>query len=69
MEPCPSCGGSGGGPFGPPNSAWDREDYMCQRCKGMGILADPADGEGPSVVKSVEPVSVPSKRTGTDSEK
>jgi len=42
---------------------------MCQRCKGMGILADPADGEGPSVVKSVEPVSVPSKRTGTDSEK
>jgi hypothetical protein len=41
MEPseCPSCGGSGGGPFGRPGSAWDTEDYVCPRCKGMGWVA------------------------------
>jgi hypothetical protein len=36
--PCPSCGGSGGGPFGPPGSAWDVEGYACPRCKGTGVL-------------------------------
>jgi hypothetical protein len=36
---CPSCGGSGGGPFGRPGSAWDTEDYVCPRCKGMGWIA------------------------------
>jgi hypothetical protein len=36
--PCPSCGGSGGGPFGPPGSAWDVEGYACPRCRGTGVL-------------------------------
>ena len=35
---CPSCGGSGGGPFGRPGSAWDVEGYVCPRCKGLGVL-------------------------------
>jgi hypothetical protein len=35
---CPACGGSGGGPFGPPGSAWDVESYVCPRCKGTGLL-------------------------------
>jgi hypothetical protein len=35
---CPACGGSGGGPFGPPGSAWDVEGYLCPRCKGTGLL-------------------------------
>jgi hypothetical protein len=34
--PCPSCGGSGGGPFGRPGSAWDVEAYVCPRCEGAG---------------------------------
>src|SRR4029434_2423931 len=38
MDACPACGGSGGGPFGPPNSAWDREDYVCKRCAGSGVI-------------------------------
>lgn len=35
---CPACGGSGGGPFGPPGSAWDVEDYRCPRCAGRGFI-------------------------------
>jgi hypothetical protein len=35
---CPACGGSGGGPFGRPGSAWDVEGYVCPRCKGAGML-------------------------------
>jgi hypothetical protein len=35
---CPACGGSGGGPFGRPGSAWDREDYECPRCQGSGLV-------------------------------
>jgi hypothetical protein len=36
---CPSCGGAGGGPFGRVGSAWDDEDYVCPRCKGVGAIA------------------------------
>jgi hypothetical protein len=64
MDACPACGGSGGGPFGPPNSAWDREDFVCKRCAGSGVIT--ADGEpGPSVAKSAD-APVPSTKTGTD---
>ncbi len=35
---CPACGGAGGGPFGPPGSAWDVETYECPRCHGMGMV-------------------------------
>jgi hypothetical protein len=37
--PCPACGGAGGGPFGPAGSAWDTEDYVCPRCKGLGAIS------------------------------
>ncbi len=36
---CPSCGGAGGGPFGRVGSAWDDEEYVCPRCKGVGAIA------------------------------
>jgi hypothetical protein len=36
---CPACGGSGGGPFGRPGSAWDVETYVCPRCRGTGQVA------------------------------
>jgi hypothetical protein len=39
MSPCPACGGSGGGPFGPAGSAWDIESYACLRCGGDGVVA------------------------------
>ncbi|MDB4944009.1 MAG: hypothetical protein JWP97_3543 [Labilithrix sp.] len=46
---CPSCGGAGGGPFGRAGSAWDDEDYVCPRCKGVGaLLASEAGGAGGS---------------------
>lgn len=35
---CPSCGGAGGGPFGRAGSAWDTEEFVCPRCKGVGAL-------------------------------
>ncbi len=43
---CPSCGGSGGGPFGRPGSKWDREDYECPRCQGSGLVLYPRAGTG-----------------------
>lgn len=50
---CPVCGGSGGGPFGPPGSAWDTEAYVCPRCEGLGVLREtvavPALAEAPLV--------------------
>ena len=36
---CPACGGAGGGPFGRAGSAWDDEDFVCPRCKGVGVVA------------------------------
>ena len=65
MDACPACGGSGGGPFGPPNSAWDREDYVCKRCGGVGVIAIESAAEGPSIAKSAD-APVPSTKTGTD---
>ncbi len=38
LEECPACGGSGGGPFGRPGSAWDVEGYVCPRCRGAGLV-------------------------------
>ncbi len=35
---CPACGGSGGGPFGPPGLAWDVESYECPRCRSAGVV-------------------------------
>lgn len=37
--PCPACGGAGGGPFGPAGSAWDDEEWVCPRCKGVGMIS------------------------------
>ena len=44
-DECPACGGSGGGPFGPPNSGWDIETYECPRCEGWGYLRHPVTAE------------------------
>ncbi|MCL2448683.1 MAG: hypothetical protein FWD17_07045 [Polyangiaceae bacterium] len=56
---CPSCGGSGGGPFGRPGSAWDVETYVCPRCAGVGVIR--ADtGSTPRLAKAkAEPASRP----------
>jgi hypothetical protein len=64
---CPSCGGAGGGPFGPAASAWDDEEYVCPRCKGMGVIAldDVMSGspspqsQRPGIVKAVPDVVAP----------
>ena len=53
---CPSCGGAGGGPFGPAGSAWDDDEYVCPRCEGLGVILAGKDGEGsglrPGLVKA-----------------
>jgi hypothetical protein len=54
---CPSCGGSGGGPFGRAGSAWDTDDYVCPRCEGLGHISgiDTLDkGVRPSVAKAAQ---------------
>lgn len=62
---CPSCGGSGGGPFGRPGSAWDVEDYVCPRCHGVGTLAEaPPNSQDarsvrPGIVKTAPPAAAP----------
>lgn len=51
--PCPSCGGAGGGPFGPAASAWDDEEYVCPRCEGEGmILLSDVASQRPGIVKA-----------------
>jgi hypothetical protein len=59
---CPACGGAGGGPLGRAGRAWDSEDYVCPRCRGLGVLvireADSAPVSGPGVVKAT-PASPP----------
>jgi len=52
--PCPSCGGAGGGPFGPSGSAWDDEEYVCPRCEGEGMLlvANDVLSQRPGLVKA-----------------
>jgi len=51
-EECPACGGTGGGPFGRANSAWDIETYECIRCEGWGYLREVVamPDEGPPVM-------------------
>jgi DnaJ-class molecular chaperone len=51
---CPSCGGAGGGPFGRAGSAWDTEDYVCPRCKGVGMILVASDvaSHRPGIVKA-----------------
>jgi hypothetical protein len=55
--PCPSCGGAGGGPFGPSGSAWDDEEYVCPRCEGVGMILVGEGGSGvrPGLVKATGP--------------
>jgi hypothetical protein len=51
-EPCPACGGAGGGPFGRAGSAWDIESYECPRCEGWGYIREreAAVEDGPPVI-------------------
>jgi hypothetical protein len=57
--PCPACGGSGGGPFGRPGSAWDVETYVCPRCRGAGQIAiAPAVARPLAKGAAPEPVAV-----------
>ena len=67
--PCPSCGGAGGGPFGPAGSAWDDEEYVCPRCEGLGVIVVGESGSGvrPGLVKaaSSQASDVETKRKAT----
>lgn len=70
-DPCPSCGGAGGGPFGRAGSAWDDEDYLCPRCEGTGLLALPLPHEDdvrpvarPGIVKAPAEERAPDQKTG-----
>jgi hypothetical protein len=69
---CPSCGGSGGGPFGPPGSAWDTEAYVCPRCRGAGVLPvtaeGPASSRGPGVAKAASAPPARKRRASGDDE-
>ena len=66
---CPSCGGAGGGPFGRAGGAWDDEDYVCPRCKGVGavalddVMASP-QSQRPGIVKVVPDAVAPRTETG-----
>lgn len=68
--PCPACGGSGGGPFGRPGSAWDVEDYVCPRCQGLGMLqlagastSEAARVAGPGIAKTSQPPAAPEEKS------
>lgn len=54
LEPCPACGGAGGGPFGRAGSAWDDEGYVCVRCEGVGkvLVASDVASQRPGIVKA-----------------
>jgi ribosomal protein S27AE len=59
---CPSCGGAGGGPFGRAGSAWDDDEYVCPRCKGVGAIALDdvmVQSQRPGIVKAVPDVAAP----------
>jgi hypothetical protein len=67
---CPSCGGAGGGPFGPAGTAWDDDSYVCPRCEGRGWvtaeeLAAPAQPR-PGIAKAAraegEAAATPAKK-------
>ena len=57
--PCPSCGGAGGGPFGPANSAWDDDEYVCTRCEGRGVIGLPG------IAKTAIPVADEEQKKAT----
>lgn len=69
--PCPACGGAGGGPFGPAGSAWDTEDYVCPRCKGVGtvsveeLVAPPSVRPGLVKASPSDAAAAPNKRKAT----
>lgn len=60
---CPSCGGAGGGPFGPSGSAWDTEDFVCTRCQGVGTISIDVRPGIAKTTKVAEPAK--KKKTGT----
>ena len=72
---CPSCGGAGGGPFGRAGSAWDTEEFVCPRCKGVGalspeeLIATQAERVRPGIAKAAQAaaadVQEKKKKTGT----
>jgi hypothetical protein len=72
LTDCPSCGGAGGGPFGRAGSAWDTEDYVCPRCRGVGKIRLAADAPvvaRPGVVKTAPQVqAAPKKRRASGDE-
>ena len=63
---CPSCGGAGGGPFGRAGSAWDDDDYVCPRCKGLGVMALDDVAVRPGIAKAQVQAAVDGakKKTG-----
>jgi hypothetical protein len=61
IEPCPACGGAGGGPLGRAGGAWDTEDYVCPRCKGAGVLTGDATVPRPGVTKA-KPTPAPQRK-------
>jgi len=66
VHACPACGGAGGGPLGRAGSAWDTEDYVCIRCKGLGIVfarTEEAPPSRPGVAKVAQPLPTERKRS------
>jgi hypothetical protein len=61
---CPACGGSGGGPFGRPGSAWDVETYVCPRCDGLGVVRDRVVAERPLAKTAADPTVAEGRRPG-----
>jgi hypothetical protein len=62
---CPSCGGAGGGPFGPAGSAWDSEEYACPRCEGLGVILVGKDGPGLVKANGAQATDGETKRKAT----
>jgi hypothetical protein len=71
-EPCPACGGAGGGPFGRANSAWDVESYECVRCGGWGYIREaevPVDAEPPAVARPGLAKTAPDRAPADEADK
>lgn len=67
LVPCPACGGAGGGPLGRAGSAWDDEDYVCPRCKGVGVVPlDDVLVARPGLVKAAPAGPPPAKKRATN---
>lgn len=64
-ETCPACGGAGGGPFGKAGSAWDDEEFVCQRCEGIGQVLVVSDPMRPGLAKTTKPIVEPGRRKQT----